>query len=235
MRHVVRKQCGRRTVIEVWITRNDRAGRRLLFAPHKQTTIRSPRGKGIQRRLVRALIEEFGQRLLFGSPHGNRLAIDYLCHIRLAVVHVADQNRLSGTNNHAGRLQSHIYSMRAEVTFLRRVIFGIDENCVVRAGCHASFTTDANRLIEIDNAVGPLKHRRRRTGCHTRRMGTLITARHLMGAPSLWKDTDVDMFYIRSGNGERHQVFRLACGGAGMTANAARMVDDLGPLNRTRL
>ncbi len=66
-------------------------------------------------------------------------------------------------------------------------------------------------------------------------MRALIAARYLMRAPGLRKNSNVDVFDIRAGDRERHQVFRLAGGGTRVTTNAPRMVDDLGPLNRTSL
>src|SRR6185295_7323994 len=125
--------------------------------------------------------------------------------------------------------------MRAEVTLLSRVIFGIDKDRIVRAGGHAGLAADADRLVEIDDAVCALEHCRGRTGSDTRRVRALIAARHLMSAARLWKDADVDMLHIRPRHRQRDQVLGLAGGGAGMTTNAARLVDNLGPLHRAVL
>jgi hypothetical protein len=66
-------------------------------------------------------------------------------------------------------------------------------------------------------------------------MSALIAARNLMCAASLRKDAYVDMFHVGSGDGKRNEIFRLTGSGAGMTTNASRLVDDLGPLHRPAL
>ena len=121
--------------------------------------------------------------------------------------------------------------MRAEVTFLSRMILRIDENGIVRTSGHAGFAADADRFIEIDDAVRPLEHRRGGTGCDTGRVRALITARHLVRAARLRKDADIDVLHISTRDTERNDVFRFARGGAGMTADTAGMVDDFGPLH----
>ena len=114
----------------------------------------------------------------------------------VVIVHVADQNRLRRANDDAGRLETHIDAVRAEVTFLGRMIFGIDEDRVVRTGGHAGLAADADRFVEIDDAVRALEHRGRRAGGHARRVRALIAARHLMRAARLWKHADVDMLDV---------------------------------------
>ena len=88
--------------------------------------------------------------------------------------------------------------MRTEVTFLRGVIFGVDKDRVVRAGSHAGLTTDADRLVKIDDSVGPFEHCRRWTRGSARSMSTLITTRYLVCATCLWEDADIYMFYVGS-------------------------------------
>jgi hypothetical protein len=60
---------------------------------------------------------------------------------------------------------------------------------------------------------------------------TLITTRDLMSATCLWKNSNVYMFDVRSGNGERNDIFRFACGCTCMAADATGVIDYLGPLN----
>lgn len=125
--------------------------------------------------------------------------------------------------------------MRAEVTLLSRVVFGIDEDRIVRTGRHASFAADADGFIEINDAIRALEHRGGWTGRDTWRVGALIAARYLMRAASLRKDADIDMFHIRPRHRQRDKILRLARGGAGVTTDATRLVDDLGPLHRAVL
>ena len=62
------------------------------------------------------------------------------------------------------------------------MIFGIDENCVVRASSHARFAADTNRFVEIDDAVSAFEHGRGGTGDDTGCVRALITAGDLMRA-----------------------------------------------------
>jgi len=121
--------------------------------------------------------------------------------------------------------------MRAEITFLSRVIFRIDKDRIVRARRHTCFTTDTDRLIEVDNTVRTLEHRRGRASRHTRSMHTLITTSDLMRSSCLWKHTYIDVFDISPGDRNGNDVFRLTRSGAGMTADAASVVYYLCPLN----
>jgi hypothetical protein len=66
-------------------------------------------------------------------------------------------------------------------------------------------------------------------------VSALIAARYLMGAASLWKNANVDMFHISSRHRERDKILRFARGGAGVATDATGLVDDLGPLHRTVL
>jgi hypothetical protein len=61
---------------------------------------------------------------------------------------------------------------------------------------------------------------------------TLIATSDLVRAPGLRKHADIDVLYISSGNRNGNDVFGLTRGGAGMTADAASVVDYLCPLDR---
>jgi hypothetical protein len=62
-------------------------------------------------------------------------------------------------------------------------------------------------------------------------MRALITARDLMSAPRVWKFSDINVLDVGARDRQRHNVFGLASGRAGMTADAARMVNNLRPLH----
>ena len=111
------------------------------------------------------------------------------------------------------------------------MIFGVDEDCVVRAGSHAGFASDADRFIEINNAVRALEHRGGRTRGDARCVRALITTRHLVRAARLRKDANIDMLNVGSRHRQWYQIFRLARRGAGMAANATGVVNNLGPLH----
>src|SRR2546425_5615840 len=205
--------------------------RLLLLAPHEQPGFGTTRSERIERRLMHSFIEKLRQRLFLRAANAYGFAIHNLSDVRCLIVQVADQNRLRRTDDDARGFQSDIDAMRAEVTLLRRMIFGIDKDRVVRTGCHAGLAADADRFVEVDDAVGTLEHRGRRTGSDARRVRTLITARHLMCATNLWKHADINVLDVRARDADRNHVFRLARSRAGMTTDATGMVYDLGPLH----
>src|SRR6185369_6466542 len=128
----------------------------------------------------------------------------------------------------------HVDAMRTEVTFLSRMIVGIDEDRVVRASRHARLATNADRLVEVDDAVRALEHRGRRAGSDARRVRALIAACDLVCAARLWEGADVDVFDVSARDGEWNEILRLARSRTRVTADTARVVDYLGPLNRVR-
>jgi hypothetical protein len=111
------------------------------------------------------------------------------------------------------------------------MIFGVNKDGVVRTGGHAGFTADADRFVEVDNAVCSLEHRSRRTCGHARRVRALIAARDLMCPTDLWKHSDVDVLDVGPRDTYGDNVFRLARGRAGMATDTAGVVDNLRPLD----
>src|SRR5437870_3883785 len=180
---------------------------------------------------MRAFIEKFRQRFFLRPAYIHRFAINKLRDVRRLIVHVANQDRLRRTDDDARRLQAHIDAVRTEVTFLSRMILRIDEDSVVRTGGHAGFATDTDRFVKIDDAVRPFEHGGGRTSGNARRVRALVAARHLMRAPHLRENTHVNVRHVGAGDSYGHDVFRLARRRARMTADAAGVVDDLGPLN----
>ena len=59
----------------------------------------------------------------------------------------------------------------------------------------------------------------------------MITACDLVRASRLREGADVDVLDVSARDGKGNEVFRLAGGRAGMTANAAGVIDYLGPLD----
>ena len=52
-----------------------------LFTPHEQAVVRTARGQGIKRRLMRSFIEELRESLFFRAAHINGFAVHDLRHI----------------------------------------------------------------------------------------------------------------------------------------------------------
>src|SRR5258706_9828573 len=111
------------------------------------------------------------------------------------------------------------------------MIFRVDEDRVVRTSSHAGLAANANRFIEIDDAVRTLEHRGRGTSCDTGRVRALIAARYLMCAAHLWEHAHVDVLDVGAGDANRHHVFGLAGRRARVTTDAAGVVGYLRPLD----
>lgn len=111
------------------------------------------------------------------------------------------------------------------------MIVRIDEDRVVWTSGHARFAADTNRFIKVDDPVCSFEHGRGRTGGDARRVGALIAAGHLMRAPRLRKDSDVDVLDVGARHADWHDVLRLARRRARMATDTAGVVDDLGPLH----
>jgi hypothetical protein len=205
-----------------------------LLRPQKQAAGRAAGRQRIQRRLVGPLVEELGPGRLLRAPHRHRLPAGDTRHGGRGVVEVADLDRLGRAHHDAGRFETDVQTVRAEVALLGRVIFGVDEDRVVGTGRHAGLATDADPFVEVDDAVGPPVHGRGGAGGDTGRVLALVAARHLKGPTGLRKRTHVDVFDVGSVHAQRNVVLGLAGRAAGMASNARRLVDDLGPASRGR-
>jgi hypothetical protein len=178
---------------------------------------------------MRALVEHFRARTLFRAPHHDGLATHDLCDLRVRVAHVADEQSLYRTHDDARRFEPHIETVRAEVAFLGRMVFRVDEDRIVGTGRHARLTSDADRLVEVDDAVRPHVHRLRGASCRAGRGLTLVAACHLKGPTRLRKHANVDRLHVGAGHRQGDFVLRLAGRRAGVAADASALVDDLGP------
>ena len=178
-----------------------------------------------------SLIEELGQRFFLGATNVDGFAIDDLRDIRGFIIHVANQDRLRGTDDDTGRLESNIDPVRTEIALLGGMVFGIDKDSVVRTGGHAGFAADADRFIKVDDPVRTLEHSSRRTGRDAGCVRALIAAGNLMRPAYLREHADIHVLDVSARYAYGNDIFRLAGSRTGMATNAACVIDDLGPLH----
>lgn len=119
--------------------------------------------------------------------------------------------------------------MSAEVAFLRGMVLRVDEDCIVRASCHAGLATYADGLVEIHYSVWALMHGTSRTCCNTGRIRALVAPGYLKSPPGVREGSNVHRLHVSSGDPQGNFVFGLASSSASMTSNAASLVDDLCP------
>ena len=233
MRDVIAQQRGRRGIVpSAGVAGGDLIGEPALLAPHEEAAFGAARGDRVEGRLMGAAIEELRQRRFLGAPDGDRLAVHDPRDQGSGIVEVADQDGLRRADHDAGRLEPHVDAVRAEVAFLRRMIVGVDEDGVVGAGGDAGFAADADGLVEVDDAVRPPVHRGGGAGGDAGGIVALVAAGHLKDPAGLGKCSDVDILHVGAGDRQRDLILGLARGRAGVTADAARVIDDFGPLHR---
>lgn len=131
-----------------------------------------------------------------------------------------------GADHDAGGFESHIQTMRAEMTFRGGVGFGVEIDRVVRAGLHTGFTSDANGRIKLNDAIRALIHGADGTNANARRVGAVVAARHLKAAAHVGEGTRLDVLDPCAIHAQRHLVLGLARGGAGVTADAFGLVNE---------
>ena len=84
-------------------------------------------------------------------------------------------------------------------------------------------------MVEIDQSVRPLVHRRDRTYLDARGILTMVATEDREVPLHLGERADFDVLHPRAEHADGNIVFRLARGGAGVTADAAGLIDDPGP------
>ncbi len=140
------------------------------------------------------------------------------------VVKVPGDDGVSGANHHASRFQPQIGAMGAVVTFGCCVGFRINVDGIVGAGLHASFATNANVGVELNDAVGALIHSCNRANAHAGRVGAVVAARHLKMATGIGKSAFFDILDPSAIDAQRHLVFGFAGGAASVTTNTTTVV-----------
>ena len=142
------------------------------------------------------------------------------------VVEVAGEDRLGRADDGARGLESGVDAVRAVVALRGRVRVGIDVDRVVGARLHARLATDAHVLVELDDAVVALVHRRDRADADARRVCAMVAAGDLKRARDVGERPVLDVLHPRPMDAERHFVLALTRGAASMTADTSRVVDD---------
>ena len=228
MRDVVGQQRGSRGRRSARVARRDQLRVRCaLRRPRIQPAIGSRRSQRVERGLVRTEIEDAWAGLLLRTSHLHGTALDQLSHLRRRVVEVADQDGLGRAHGDARGFEADIESVGAHVALLGRVILGVDEDGVVRTSRHTGLATDADGLVEVDDAVLALEHGLSRTRRDARCIGALIAAGDLEGPPNLREDSDVDRLDVGTGHAQRNLVLALTGCRARVAADASALVKDL--------
>ena len=141
---------------------------------------------------------------------------------------------MHGADDHASGLDAFLHPVRAVVAFGRRVRLGIDIQGVVGAGLHARFAADATVGIEIDDAVRAQKQRRNRADLHAGRIGAVVAAVNGERTARIGERSLLHVLDPGAVDPQGDVVFRLAGHRAGVTADAAAIVDDKSVIHREK-
>ena len=181
----------------------------------------------VERRTRCVDVEELWIGVLLGPAYLDLLPSDEVRDVRHGVFEVPNKNRLRRADRYAGGLESSVDPIRTEVTLLSAVRHRIDVDGVVWTRRHTCLTADTARAVEVHYAVRALEHGRRGAYLHARRVGALVAAGDLEVPANVRVSPDLDLLDVRAIDAQRNVVFLLARDGAGMTADALAVVDDL--------
>src|SRR5262249_35256491 len=190
-----------------------------------QVTARRRLQLGRERRGIGAQIEHLGPGSLLGLAHLHGLPINDAGDGRPRVIQVARDDRLLRANDHARRLEPYLDAMRTVVAFRGSARVRVDVERVVRTRLHAALAADAPGAVEVDDAVGTPVERHRRADRHAGRVVAVVTPQHREVSARLREGPALDVLHRGAKGAQRTPVLFLARHRAGMTADAAALID----------
>lgn len=193
-------------------------------SPHER--LRHPFGRRrVQRGLVTVNIEQLRRRALFWLAHGYLFARQQATDFAMRIIHVAGDDGVFGTNDHAGRFQADVGAVSAIVALGCRVGFRIDVDGVVRASLHAGFAADTDAAVEFDNTVGALVHGLCGADARAGRVGAMVAARDLKVTAGVWISPGFNRLYPRAVDAQGYLVLAFASGRTGVATDTFAVVD----------
>ena len=125
-----------------------------------------------------------------------------------------------------GRFESLFDSVGAEVAFLDGAEIIVEVQRIVRAGLHTCAATDTRVAIDVDNSIRAFLKRVDGTDRDAGRVGTLVAPKYGKVPADVGELTDLGVLHRRSEVADRNVVLGLAGDGAGVAADAPRLIDD---------
>jgi hypothetical protein len=112
------------------------------------------------------------------------------------------------------------------VALRSRPAVGVDVDCIIRAGLHTGFTTNADLGIELHDAIIPLVHRGHGADSHTGRVRTMVAARDLELSAAIWICARLNVLHPRAIYPQGYFIFRFASSRTSMAANTTLIIDN---------
>jgi hypothetical protein len=133
---------------------------------------------------------------------------------------------LGRADNFAGGLISNFDTRCIEIAFGCGFAIGIDVKRIIGTGLHAGLAADAAFVIEINYSISSSEQRHRGTNFDARRVVAMIAAQHGEVAAGIGIAALFNVFNPRAIYTDGDVVLFLARDGAGVTADAAVLVDE---------
>ena len=154
------------------------------------------------------------------------MLVAHPAHATLRVIEVAGDDRLCRADHGTSRSQALLSAVRAEVALLRGPRRLIDVERVVGTAVHAALTADALRRVDVDDSVRALVERGHRTDRDAGRVCALITAQDSEVSADGREGPCLCVLDPGPEVPDGDAVLALASDGAGVTADAPRVVYD---------
>ncbi len=142
------------------------------------------------------------------------------------IVEVAEDAAFGRADAHARRLQLVLDAVCAEVALLGGPGVRIDEELIVRTGGHARAAADADRAVQIDDAVTAFEERVGRTDLEAGRFFALIAQDRKEQPLGVRERAFLDRLDPAAIDADRDVMFRLARNGARVAADAFLQIDN---------
>ena len=206
-----------------WIGRgrSERAKQDLTFFIDE----RPRRRFGLDRCGFGAEINHFRQRPFLRFANGNRFALGDAGDFARRIIEVAKNPAFGRTDAHAGRQQTVLDAIRAEVALFRGMRIWIDEQLIVGARHHARAAADADVTVQIDDAVAAFEEGACRADADAWRLVALVAEHREEEALRLRKRALLDRFDPAAVHADRDLVLGLTGDRARVAADAFVEVD----------
>ncbi len=180
----------------------------------------------IQRDIVSAEVVNVGACALLRSANFGVVVGNELRRFGIGIIEITGNDRLHRADDDTGRFESLFDSVGAEVAFLYRAEIIVEIQRIVGTGLHTCAATDAGVAIDVDNSIRAFLKRVDGTDRDAGRVGTLVTPKYGKVPADIGELTELGVLDRRPEVADRNVVLGLASDGAGVAADAPRLIDD---------
>ena len=173
-----------------------------------------------------AKVMNIGACALFGSANFGVVLGDDLRRFGIRIIEIAGNDRLHRADDDTGRFEPFFDSVGAEMAFLDGAKIIVEIQRIVGAGLHTCAATDAGVAIDVDNSIRAFLKRVDGTDRDAGRIGTLVAPEYGEVPAYVGELTEFGVLDRRPEVADRNVVLGCAGDGAGVAADAPRLIDD---------